>query len=160
MKRTLTLAVAGALLATLLSTTVAAAAAPSNDLHTGAIALSDALPQTVTADTTEATVTTDDFGCGAGGVDQASVWYSIAVTDGFDVLIDPTASSYLVGVNVYINSPGQENLVTCFQGPGLVTLQARRHLLPHVRRHRHGRHQRRRSLGEPGRAAATVGARA
>ena len=28
-----------------------------------------------------------------------------------------------MGVNVYINSPGQENLVTCFQGPGLVTLQ-------------------------------------
>jgi hypothetical protein len=124
MKRSMTLAVAGALLATLLSTTVAAAAAPSNDLPAGAIGLTDTLPQTINADTSEATVTTDDFGCGAGGLDQASVWYSITPTDGVDVLIDPTASSYLVGVNVYITSAGQENLITCFQGPSLVTLQA------------------------------------
>lgn len=124
MKRTLTMAIAGALLTTLLTTTAAAAAAPSNDLPDGAIALSEALPQTLTADTTEATVTTDDVGCGAGGLDQASVWYTITVSDGSEVLVDPTASGYLVGVNVYLGVPDAGHLLTCFQGPSLLTLQA------------------------------------
>ena len=90
----------------------ALAAPPANDLPADAIEV-DTLPFTIDQDTTEATVTTDDVGCGAGGVDEASVWYAFAPTADVAIDIDVRASDYLVGVNVFAGSPTPDGLIDC-----------------------------------------------
>jgi hypothetical protein len=94
---------------------LALAAAPANDLPAGAIPYT-ALPITIDQDTTEATVSTDDVGCGAGGQDQATVWYTLTLASATSVLVDATGSDYSVGVNVFEGSANANNLVTCVGG--------------------------------------------
>jgi len=94
---------------------VALAAAPPNDAPGGAVALTS-LPSSISLDTTAATVAGDDLGCGAGGQDQASVWYTLTLPADTRVLIDATASSYDVGVNVFEGAPSPDSLVDCVEG--------------------------------------------
>lgn len=94
---------------------MALAAAPANDLPAGATALT-AIPATINEDTSEATVSTDDVGCGAGGEDQATVWYTLTLATATSVLVDATGSDYSVGVNVFEGSADANNLVTCVGG--------------------------------------------
>lgn len=123
MKRTVMLAVVALMLATLLGPATVAAAAPSNDLPAGAIALPDELPQTIDQDTTEATVTTDDVGCGAGGFDAATVWYTFAPTSDVQLFISTEKADYGVGVNVFDTTADAEHLTDCFGGAGIVGLE-------------------------------------
>jgi hypothetical protein len=94
---------------------MALAAAPVNDLPAGATALT-AIPATITENTTEATVTTDDVGCGSGGEDQATVWFTLTLASATSVLVDATGSGYSVGVNVFEGSADANNIVTCAEG--------------------------------------------
>jgi hypothetical protein len=94
---------------------LALAAAPANDVPSGAIA-ETALPVTIDQDTTEATVTTDDVGCGAGGVDQATVWYTLTLAATTNVLVDATGSDYQVGVNIFEGTADADHLVNCVEG--------------------------------------------
>jgi hypothetical protein len=94
---------------------IALAAAPANDLPAGAIAHTT-LPTTINQDTTEATVSTDDVGCGAGGQDQATVWYTLTLASATTVLVDATASGYAVGINIFEGTASASNLVTCVEG--------------------------------------------
>lgn len=82
-----------------------AAAAPGNDLPSGATPVLLPLPFSDVVDTTEATAVGDDYGCGAGGVDQASVWYTITVPEQTLVVIDASASTYFTGVNLFGEDP-------------------------------------------------------
>jgi hypothetical protein len=102
---------------------VAVAAAPLNDLPGGAIAYA-AIPVTIDQDTSDATVTTDDIGCGSGGEDQATVWYTLTLGDTTEVLADATGSGYDVGVNVFADSADAGNLVTCVGGAAAFTANA------------------------------------
>ncbi len=95
----------------------ASAAAPGNDLPAGATALG--FPATIDQDTTEATVTTDDIGCGAGGQDQATVWYTLVVAAPTEVLVDARGADYQVGVNIYAGSATADALVAC-SDPGII----------------------------------------
>jgi len=116
------LAVLMAVLAALALTAapVAAAAKPANDLPGGAIAISASLPQTISQDTTSATVgRKDDVGCGAGGLDQATVWYTFTPSSSEAIIVDASASSYAVGVNVFDSVPDQDHLVTCVEGAAI-----------------------------------------
>ena len=124
MKRTVMLAVVAMMLATLLGPATVAAAAPSNDLPAGAIALPDTLPQTIDQDTTEATVTTDDVGCGAGGTDVATVWYTFSPASDAELFISTEKASYGVGINVFDTTPDAEHLIACFEGADFVGLEA------------------------------------
>jgi hypothetical protein len=101
----------------------AMAAPPANDLPGGATAIS-AVPTTLTQDTAEATVGADDVGCGMGGLDQATVWYRITPSVDMDVIIDASASSYGVGVNVFAGTATNDAIQTCFEGPGFAGLLA------------------------------------
>jgi len=94
---------------------LALAAAPANDLPAGAIAFT-ALPASIAQDTTEATVSTDDVGCGAGGLDQATVWYTLTLASATSVLVDATASGYEVGVNIFEGTADANHIVTCASG--------------------------------------------
>jgi Family of unknown function (DUF6299) len=100
------------------------AAAPDNDRPGGAIALGPGLPQQFSQETSDATVTDDDFGCGSGGIDQATVWYSFTPAADGEVLIDATASGYAVGINVFEGTAAPETLFGCFGGSGSVFLQS------------------------------------
>jgi hypothetical protein len=96
---------------------VAAASHPKNDLPAGATAIPAALPQSITQDTTTATVSRkDDFGCGAGGTDQATVWYTFTPAADETVLVDASASSYFVGVNEFAGAADASHLVNCSSG--------------------------------------------
>jgi hypothetical protein len=96
---------------------VAAASRPKNDVPSGAIAIPTALPQSITQDTTGATVSRkDDFGCGAGGLDQATVWYTFTPSADVSVLVDAAASSYQVGINVFEGTADASHLVNCSGG--------------------------------------------
>jgi hypothetical protein len=90
----------------------AAAAVPGNDGPTGATAFV-ALPYAIDQDTTDATVTTDDVGCGAGGLDQATVWYALTPTANVVVEVDARPSDYLVGVTLFIGSPDEDGRADC-----------------------------------------------
>jgi hypothetical protein len=107
---------AGVLLGTLaLAFTVVspvAAAAPGNDLPSGATAFTT-LPYTIDQDTTEASVGTDDVGCGAGGLDIATVWYAFTPVEDVRVEIDARASEYLVGVNLFAGSADEASRFDC-----------------------------------------------
>lgn len=93
------------------------AAAPSNDLFTGATAISS-LPFSDSLDTTEATTDSDDAQanatCGAPATD-ASVWYSLAGNDEF-VTVDVSGSNYSAGALVATGTQGSLTTVAC--GPG------------------------------------------
>ena len=119
MRRGLALLAATVLLASLPA--VALAVTPANDLPGGAIAIGS-LPASINQDTTEATVSTDDVGCGSGGIDQATVWYTFTPGADVNLAIDATASSYDVGVNVFEGVADAAHLLTCFGGPGAAQL--------------------------------------
>jgi hypothetical protein len=123
MRRSMAVVAALVMLAALPATAVAAP--PANDLPGGALPIA-AVPSSFTQPTTEATVTSaDDVGCGSGGQDQASVWYRITPATSMGVLIDATASSYRVGVNVYETEPTPDGLRACFDGfAGFASLTA------------------------------------
>jgi hypothetical protein len=89
-----------------------AAAAPGNDLPSGATAIAS-LPYEVSQDTSEATVGGDDVGCGAGGLDAATVWYSFSPSADVRVEIDARASDYIVGVNLFIGSADEDGRADC-----------------------------------------------
>lgn len=94
----------------------ALAAAPSNDVSSGATAVSIGFSETL--DTTEATTDAEDAqlnaSCGAPATD-ASVWYTITGTDQF-VIVDVSLSDYSAGVLVGVGTPGSLTTVAC--GPG------------------------------------------
>ncbi len=96
---------------------------PENDLPSGAIALAPSLPQFIGQDTTGATVTTDDIGCGFGGFNQASVWYTFSPASDLNLAVDSAGSTYDVGINVFAGVADPEALVTCFAWAGTVELQ-------------------------------------
>jgi hypothetical protein len=98
-------------------------ATPENDLPSGAIALASSLPQFIAQDTTGATVTTDDIGCGFGGFNQASVWYTFSPASDLNLAVDAVGSSYDVGINVFAGVADPDALVTCFAWAGTVELQ-------------------------------------
>jgi hypothetical protein len=94
----------------------ALALAPDSDLPGGAGAIT-AIPATIEQDTTEATVTpADDIGCGTGGLDQATVWYTLTLSETTSVLVDASSSDYAVGVNAFVGTAAPENLFNCAQG--------------------------------------------
>jgi hypothetical protein len=119
MRRGFALLAAGFLLAGIPG--VALAVAPSNDLPAGALTISS-IPTSITENTTEATVSTDDFGCGSGGFDHATVWYTFTPAADVNLAIDATASSYDVGVNVFEGVADAAHLLNCFGGPGATQL--------------------------------------
>jgi hypothetical protein len=88
------------------------AAAPGNDLPSGATAI-PSLPFTIDQNTTEAGVGSDDVGCGAGGFDVATVWYSFTPVEDVRVEIDARASDYLVGVNLFAGSADETGRFDC-----------------------------------------------
>jgi hypothetical protein len=90
----------------------ALAAPPANDLPAGAIAIS-AIPATIDQTTSEATVSTDDIGCGSGGTDQATVWYSLTLGSDLRIAFDASGSDYAVGINVFESAATSDNLVDC-----------------------------------------------
>ena len=87
----------------------AAPPGPANDEPNGAIAVTS-LPYSNSQSTSKATANDADGGCGAGGVDQATVWYTITVESDARVLIDTTGSSYVTGINIFADAPGGEIL--------------------------------------------------
>jgi hypothetical protein len=78
----------------------AAAVTPGNDLPSGATVIGS-LPHSIDQDTTEASVGADDVGCGAGGLDAATVWYAFTPDVDVRVEVDARSSDYLVGVNLF-----------------------------------------------------------
>jgi hypothetical protein len=94
---------------------MALAAAPANDLPGGAIALT-AIPVTIDENTTDATVTTDNIGCGDDGTDQATVWFTLTLASATSVLVDATGSDYSVGVNIFAGTADADNFVVCSEG--------------------------------------------
>jgi hypothetical protein len=92
------------------------AAAPSNDVYTGATPVT--VPFSQSLDTTEATTDGDDADanadCGAPATD-ASVWYTLTGTD-TGVVVDVSGSDYSAGVIVVTGSPGSFAFVDCAQG--------------------------------------------
>lgn len=103
-------------------TPAAMAAAPANDVISGATVV--ALGYSESIDTTEATTDADDAQlntfCGAPATD-ASVWYRLEGT-GEGVIIDVSASSYSAGVLVGVGSPGSLDIIAC--GPDGVAFYA------------------------------------
>jgi hypothetical protein len=98
-----------------------AVAAPANDTYSGREVLTDPLPITVVADTTEATTDADDTDlnmmCGAPATD-ASVWYEYTPSVEGELVIDPLASDYSVGTIVATGGPGSWMVESC--GPEVV----------------------------------------
>lgn len=110
------ISIAAAVMALMLTVPPAAAAPPGvpNDEPGGAIAVTS-IPFSTTQSTSKATVNDADGGCGAGGLDQSTVWYTITLADATRVLVDTAGSSYFAGVNVYTAGPGSE-ILTCVGG--------------------------------------------
>jgi hypothetical protein len=100
----------------------ALAAAPGNDVSSGATVVSLGFSETL--DTTQATTDADDAQlnstCGAPATD-ASVWYRLEGSDQ-GVIVDVWSSDYSAGVLVGVGTPGSLEIVTC--GPGAVTFFA------------------------------------
>lgn len=111
-----------ALLISMVLAPVALAAAPGNDVFTGATTASIGFSESI--DTTEATTDADDAqlnaSCGAPATD-ASVWYAIVGTDQ-NVLVDVSGSDYSAGVLVGTGTQGNLSTVAC--GPGAVAFFA------------------------------------
>lgn len=100
----------------------ALAAAPSNDVFTGATPASIGFSEVL--DTSQATTDGDDAQlnatCGAPATD-ASVWYAIQGTDQ-NVVVNVSGSGYSAGVLVGVGSQGNLQTVAC--GPSTVTFFA------------------------------------
>lgn len=103
-------------------TPAALAAAPANDVSSGAILVTPGYSETL--DTSEATTDAEDFqlnsSCGAPATD-ASVWYKLEGMDA-GVIVDVSTSNYSAGVLVGVGTPGSLEIVTC--GPGGATFYA------------------------------------
>lgn len=110
------ISIAAALMALALAAPPVAAAPPGvpNDEPGGAVAVTS-IPFSTTQSTSKATANDADGGCGAGGQDQATVWYTITLAEATRVLVDTAGSSYFAGVNVYTAGPGSE-ILTCVGG--------------------------------------------
>ncbi len=97
----------------------AMAAAPGNDIFSGATPASLGFSEAL--DTTQATTDADDAAlnanCGAPNTD-ASVWYAYTAASDGTVVVDVSTSDYSAGVLVATGSPGTFGLVAC--GPGTV----------------------------------------
>ncbi len=106
-----------------LATDPAWAAAPANDVLTGATPL--ALGSSLTADTSEATTDADDAmaneTCGAPSTD-ASVWYSYTPAADGAVVVNVASSSYSAGAIIATGGPGSLTTIAC--GPGAVLFDA------------------------------------
>jgi hypothetical protein len=94
------------------------AAAPANDVFSGAEVVGG-LPFAVSLDTTEATTDADDaelnVSCGAPAMD-ASVWYAFTPDTDEAYFADVSASNYGAGVFVATGAPGSFAVMAC--GPG------------------------------------------
>jgi hypothetical protein len=104
----------------------AAAAPPDNDTFSGSEVLTEPLPITVMADTSEATTDADDAElyaqCPEAPAVEASVWYEFTpITEG-ELVIDTLASDYSVGAFVATGSPGDWSLESC--GPEIIPFYA------------------------------------
>lgn len=110
------ISIAAALMALALTAPPIWAAPPGlpNDEPGGAIAVTS-IPFSATQSTSKATANDADAGCGAGGLDQATVWYTITLDAATRVLVDTGGSSYETGVNVYTAGPGSD-ILTCVGG--------------------------------------------
>lgn len=106
-----------------LSAPAAQAAAPGNDVFSGATTATLGFSEVL--DTTEATTDADDAqlnaSCGAPATD-ASVWYAFTAASDGGVVIDVSASDYSAGVLVGTGSQGNLETVAC--GPDTVGLFA------------------------------------
>jgi hypothetical protein len=95
-----------------------AAAAPSNDLSSGATVVT-ALPFAEELDTTEATTDEQDGqfanGCGAPAI-EATVWYRLTSAATTSVIVDLAGSDYPAGVLIGTGEPGDITLITCAPG--------------------------------------------
>jgi hypothetical protein len=101
----------------------ALAAAPTNDLYPGRVAI--AVGGSVSISTLEATTDADDdelnVDCGAPAMD-ASVWYElVALADGW-IVVDVSDSSYSAGVFVATGTPGNFEVQAC--APGAAVFEA------------------------------------
>ena len=104
----------------------AVALPPDNDTYSGREVLTEPLPITVMADTSEATTDGDDAElyaqCPEAPAVDASVWYEFTpVTEG-ELVIDTLASDYSVGAFVATGGPGSWSLETC--GPQIIPFYA------------------------------------
>ena len=99
------------------------AAAPSNDVFSGAAPLS--VGTSLSLDTTQATTDADDAqlnaSCGAPATD-ASVWYSYSPAADGAVVVDVSSSTYAAGVLVATGTQGSLTSIAC--GPGAVVFSA------------------------------------
>lgn len=114
MRNRISIAAALMMLAVVVSPVAAAPPGLANDEPSGAIAVTS-LPFSTTQSTSKATANDADAGCGAGGQDQATVWYTLTLDSATRVLIDTAGSAYFAGVNVYTAGPGSE-ILTCVGG--------------------------------------------
>jgi hypothetical protein len=117
---TIIVAVIGCLTAT---TSPAFAAAPTNDLFTGATSLTIGFNETI--DTTEATTDSDDAqatdDCSASATD-ASVWYSYTAAHTSAVMFDASESDYNVQFLVGTGTQGSLTDVRC--GVAMISFEA------------------------------------
>jgi hypothetical protein len=117
--KTIRAVAAGALfIATIGGVATPAAAQPANDTYAGRVTLSEPLPITVSADTTEATTDADDAElntCGAPATD-ASVWFVFTPRTAEDLAVDVTGSDYSAGVIVAVGAPGGWSVQACGGG--------------------------------------------
>lgn len=100
------LVVVMALALALVSAPPALAAPPANDERANALVIPDALPQSVTVDTTEATASPDDpfdFAC-FGGPSGATAWFSYTPDTTRSVVVE-TSASHFGGVNIFAVGP-------------------------------------------------------
>jgi hypothetical protein len=114
MRTRFSIAAALMLLALAIPPGVSAASGVPNNEPEGAIAVT-AIPYSNTQSTSKATVNDLDGGCGAGGQDQATVWYTLTLAEATRVIVDTSGSAYFAGVNIYTAGPGSE-ILTCVGG--------------------------------------------
>ena len=105
-------AVLAALTLVVLAVGPVAAVAPSNDEPAAATPI-DELPFAIDQDTTSAGVGADDVGCGAGGLDRATVWYSFTPDGDVRIEVDARPSDYLVGINLFIATASEAGRADC-----------------------------------------------
>jgi hypothetical protein len=119
MRRTLVLALVGAL-ALGMSAVAPVLAAATND--TVATATAVAIPSTTTEDTTVSDATDNaetalnEF-CGAPVVEHG-VWFKVTPTTDRTIAFDTQASDYSAGIMLFAGTPTAAGLITC--GPGLI----------------------------------------
>jgi hypothetical protein len=119
MRRTLVLALVGALALGMTAVAPVLAAAP-NDTVANATAV--AIPSTTTqdttlADTTDATEDALNENCGAPVVEHG-VWFKVTPTADRTLAFDTQASDYSAGMMLFAGTPTAGGLLTC--GPGLI----------------------------------------